>query len=309
MVFKIMNRFRLIALILGVLMAWPSARADTPGVQHFQSVTAIRHEALAGDAAAQSELGHLYEDGTGITKDFGQALHWTQLAAAQGDAGAQHRLGMMYFYGKGTKRNDATAFGWLLKSARQGNAAAEAQVGYMYGLGLGVPEDEHAALQWATKSAAQGNYKGENNLGKIYMEGEGVKVDYGRALDLFKRSAKKSSVAQASLGFMYFNGLAVQKDCRTAVALYRQSIEQNDPSGENNLAVAYFLGCGVDQSNVEALKWALIAARSIKAVPYEMTTANIRKIEQNVVNLKERMTPDQIQSATEAARSWVRPVH
>ena len=54
-----------------------------------------RLAAEQGDADAQFNLGVMYENGRGVTRDDGDALRWYRLAAEQGLAEAQYNLGAM----------------------------------------------------------------------------------------------------------------------------------------------------------------------------------------------------------------------
>ncbi|MFX8176283.1 hypothetical protein ABTL07_19655, partial [Acinetobacter baumannii] len=52
-----------------------------------------------GNAAAQTGMGILYENGREVVKSEAQAVAWYQKAAAQGDAEAEYRLGQRYVQG------------------------------------------------------------------------------------------------------------------------------------------------------------------------------------------------------------------
>ena len=54
-----------------------------------------------GDAAAQSNLGAMYDQGGGVPPDAAEAVAWYRRAAEQGDARAQYNLGGMYREGRG----------------------------------------------------------------------------------------------------------------------------------------------------------------------------------------------------------------
>ena len=60
----------------------------------------------------------MYEQG----EDPAQALAWYQKAAAQGHAAAQFNLGRMYEYGLGVDKDPAQALAWYQKAADQGHA-------------------------------------------------------------------------------------------------------------------------------------------------------------------------------------------
>ena len=51
--------------------------------------------AAQGNAAAQFNLGVMYENGQGVRRDDAEAVKWYRQAAAQGLAKAQSNLGVM----------------------------------------------------------------------------------------------------------------------------------------------------------------------------------------------------------------------
>jgi len=75
--------------------------------------------ARKGDAKAQYSLGHMYDRGEGVSKDYKEALRWFQLSAAQGYASAQHNLGVMYAMGQSVTQDDIQAYMWLSLAALQ----------------------------------------------------------------------------------------------------------------------------------------------------------------------------------------------
>ena len=57
-----------------------------------QAVYWYRKSAEQGDATAQCNLGVIYENGYGVTKNLNEARKWYQLSAAQGDEDAKSAL-------------------------------------------------------------------------------------------------------------------------------------------------------------------------------------------------------------------------
>jgi TPR repeat protein len=75
--------------------------------------------ASQGSAAAQFNLGVLYENGRGTKIDFVKANEWYRKASVQGDALAIGNLGMLYVRGQGVKENKVAGVALLLVSATQ----------------------------------------------------------------------------------------------------------------------------------------------------------------------------------------------
>jgi TPR repeat protein len=120
-----------------------------------------------GDAAAQCNLGVMYEKGRGVKKDETEAVKWFQKAADQGNAPAQFNLGFMYKTGRGVKKDETEAVKWFQKAADQGVAAAQFNLGVTYEKGYGVKKDETEAVKWFQKAADQGHAKAENLVKKL----------------------------------------------------------------------------------------------------------------------------------------------
>lgn len=73
--------------------------------------------AQAGDAAAQTQVGELYERGVGGTPDEATAAHWYQRAARQGDPRAMVDLGALFERGAGVGRDPAQAERWFRQAS------------------------------------------------------------------------------------------------------------------------------------------------------------------------------------------------
>ncbi len=75
------------------------------GIEAFQKgdyetgLSFLKPLAQQGDAEAQSDLGLMYYNGIGVSKDFNEALVWFRKAADQDAAEAQSNLGSMYYSG------------------------------------------------------------------------------------------------------------------------------------------------------------------------------------------------------------------
>ena len=77
-----------------------------------------------GNARAQANLGFMYENGTGVTQDYKQAVKWYRKAAEQGNAYAQANLGDMYEDGTGVTQDYVLAHMWFNLAAASGKEFA-----------------------------------------------------------------------------------------------------------------------------------------------------------------------------------------
>ena len=72
----------------------------------------------------------------------GAPSEWRRMAE-QGQAAAQYNLGIMYEYGRGVRQNDVEAARWYRKASVQGVSVAQYKLGIMYDNGWGVPHERH----------------------------------------------------------------------------------------------------------------------------------------------------------------------
>ena len=134
--------------------------------------------ARKGNAAAQTQIGWMYEWGFGVSKDSNEAIKWYRLAAAQGNPEAQRLLGFVYGTGRGVPKDDKEALKWFQLAAAQGDATAQNKLGELYTKGGDVPRDYGEAVKWFRLAAGQGHEDAQNNLGLMYQHGQGVPQDY-----------------------------------------------------------------------------------------------------------------------------------
>lgn len=120
--------------------------------------------AKQGNAEAQYSLGHLYESGEGITRNYAEALQWYRKAAEQGFTLAQNNLGFMYENGQGVKRNYPEAVKWFRKAADQGYALAQYNLGRIYAQGVGIAQDYVQSYKWTALAAAQADEGAIKNI-------------------------------------------------------------------------------------------------------------------------------------------------
>jgi TPR repeat protein len=295
---------------------------------------AMRVKATEGDAAAQSNLGVMYEYGHGVPQDAAQAMAWYRKAADQGDASAQYALGATYGTGKGAPLDDAQAVAWYRKAADQGLAVAQFNLGLMYERGQGISKNDAQAVTWYRKAAVQGVADAQSNLGVMYRDGRGVPQDYEQAknwllraavqglaiaqfnagvmyakgqffrqndavaMDLYLKAANQGlAVAQFNLGLMHDHGQGVPKDDAQAVTWYRRAADQGDANAQFSLGAKYASGQGVPRDDTEAHKWRLLAAARASAEDQKQY-ADTRDA------VAKTMTPKQLAGAQRRASEW-----
>jgi len=187
--------------------------------------------------------------------------------AEAGDAKAQNHLGWCYENGQGVAKDTNEATKWFRKSIEhltsdeikksadqtyQKASAGDSEAQYVCGSAAYVMRNDVAgkkdssinqAVYWYTKSAEQGNAKAQVNLGFMYLNGIGVEKDTSKAVKLFSLASEKDNAkAQYFLGEAYLHGDGIEKNENKSFVLLKKSAEQGEVDAQAALGFAYSLG-------------------------------------------------------------------
>lgn len=88
--------------------------------------------------------------------DYAAAMGFYRELANNGVAAAQFNLGVMFDFGQGVGKNPAEAARWYRTAATQGHAGAQFNLAGLYYDGVGVPQDHLRAYVWFTLAAIAG---------------------------------------------------------------------------------------------------------------------------------------------------------
>lgn len=157
-------------LRLAMITAFLMVSFTLSGHALAQSFDEVQKKAQGGDAEAQYNLGVMYYNGSGVTKDHKQAAKWYKEAADQGLAKAQVNLGELCRYGLGAPRSYVTAVEWYEKAANQGHLPGMYHLGWMYYYGMGASNKEAQGIALFEKAAAQGHRASQYMLIDIIWE-------------------------------------------------------------------------------------------------------------------------------------------
>ena len=112
------------------------------------------------------------------------------------------------------------------------------------------------AVSWFRGSAEKGNASAQCYLGYLYENGIGVEKSNIEAVKWYTKAAEQGdTLAQNNLGSMYREGKGVQKDVDEAARWFRVAAGQGHVLAQYNLAIMYQLGAGVKQDEAEAVRW------------------------------------------------------
>jgi hypothetical protein len=106
-----------------------------------------------GYAPAQSELGWMYADGVGVSRNYAEAKRWFERAAQQDYADGLAGLGTLYLAGDGVPEDDDRGMNLLRQGADRGSVTGQILLGALQA-SEAVPEDPVSALKMAVYSRA-----------------------------------------------------------------------------------------------------------------------------------------------------------
>ena len=97
-----------------------------------------------------------------------------------------------------------------------------------------------------------------------YLVGKDAPIDYVKAAYWLELAAAQGlPKAQTNLGYLYLQGLGVERNPKRAVELYRAAAEMGEPAAQANLGNAYFYGAnealyydsGIASDYMKAFEW------------------------------------------------------
>src|SRR5688572_25623350 len=91
----------MLASLAAVCVQPAAAQTSRPVIRTSTNVAKVIHDAEAGNARAQTQLGYMHQFGNGVAQDFLVASVWYKRAAAQGEPQGQYLLGHLYDKGLG----------------------------------------------------------------------------------------------------------------------------------------------------------------------------------------------------------------
>ena len=155
------------------------------------------------------------------------------VATKEGHADSQFNLGVMYEQGIGTTKNEKEAVIWYTKAAEQGNSGAQFNLGVLYENGLGTPIDYAKANKWYRKASLQHDGLAIGNLGMLYIRAQGVKENKiaGVALLLLSSTIDQSPENNARKNITATRGLT------TAMVTEAQTLSDKMNTAPNMLVI------------------------------------------------------------------------
>eukprot|EP01124_Arcella_intermedia_P000862 TRINITY_DN10454_c0_g1_i1.p1 TRINITY_DN10454_c0_g1~~TRINITY_DN10454_c0_g1_i1.p1 ORF type:complete len:379 (-),score=69.87 TRINITY_DN10454_c0_g1_i1:20-1156(-) len=158
---------------LGVMYhnAWGTNKNDSLSAQYFEAALNSLEPLRLTSSIAMCDLGYMYENGFGVSKDKIQAFTYYQNSASLGYPRAQFNCGYMHHYGQGTPLNYKTAVQYYQLAANSGFPLGQYNLGFMHQHGYGIPRSLQETIKYYLLSAEQGYPRAQYMLGFLHKSG------------------------------------------------------------------------------------------------------------------------------------------
>ena len=286
--------------------------------QDYKKARRLFEEAAQrGSQVAKEDLALMYWQGKGVERDDRQAFYWAEQVADQGFVIASYILGVLYGTGRVIQKSDEQSFYWHQKAAEfeviAGGSTIDAShmLALLYLEGRGVEQNSEQAEIWFKKSIELGGTRiAFADLGAMYMLGTGVEKDSEQALYWWNQGDKQGdAVSQVNLGAFYYE----EKQNDKAFRFFRKAAQQGNVPAMYHTSMMYAHGKGVLKNNTQSYKWlSLYLIFSPERDKYhdkykdlapdsesneELIPPNTGSAEEQLSELKDKMTKDQIEEA------------
>jgi len=227
-----------------------------------RAIEYYRKAALKDELNALTDLAFLLENGKYMQKDINEAQRLLKRAAELYYPRGLNNLGSMYYKGLITdegRPNEQKAFQYFKLAADQGYPKAFTNLGICYEKGKAVPKDLLKALEFYKIAAELRDVDGIFHLGYYTLDNATRTNDeeqYAEAADLFREAISldpEYAEAYYYMGFLFENGLGVDRDMKTAFRFYRKAGEIDHAKSWTKLGTFYAKGFGVTKNSKNSI--------------------------------------------------------
>ena len=217
----------------------------------------VTDAAEGGSITGQRLLGVYYSHAIGTKENMDNALKWWHSAAAKDDAFSIYLIGKCYLTGDGVEKDPSQAYEWFERAvALEEHGSDDARFcRLLQYYGSGCEEDDDAAYINFSLAHEAGVERAAYYVGACNYWGQGTSKNYIKAAEHFEECAESDPDAAFYLGECHRNGTGRKKDYKQAFEWYLKSAEGEVHNAQMAIGRAFYLGEGVAEDNVEAMKW------------------------------------------------------
>ncbi|MCR9058594.1 MAG: hypothetical protein NXI02_14760 [Rhodobacteraceae bacterium] len=221
----------------------------------------LLEQAAANDyTAAILVLAEMYDTGSGVAKDPGEALELYRKSADLGNSDAFIALGDFYADGDQVERDFEKALQLYGQALEDGNSDALFELGYLYTRSEWPGHDFDKAMDYFREADEAGVENAATFLGIAHFHGEWADEDDKQARAYFERAADAGYYLAAKyLAYMEEEGLGGLTEKHEAVRHYELAAEGDELFAAQRLMTAYGDNGWMTPNRKKALRWTIRA--------------------------------------------------
>jgi TPR repeat protein len=220
-------------------------------------------KAQLGQAAAQTLVAELLNNGLGIRRNQADAAFWYEQAAKAGDANAQFKYALMLMDGKLVKRDRKLADEMMEKAAAGGNPEAQFNIAQIKVAATPGEKGLMDALPYYEKAAEQGIPDAEYAVSQLYINLPVSKEKRAQARFWLEKAANaRFDTALYDMGVWYINGIGGEKDYEQGFHWLKLAANRGHIVAMNKLAYLYINAIGTRPDPIEAAQWYVLSRRA-----------------------------------------------
>ncbi|MEP1576522.1 tetratricopeptide repeat protein [Roseibium album] len=221
----------------------------------------LLEQAAADDyTAAILVLAEMYDTGSGVAKDPGEALELYRKGADLGNSDAFIALGDFYADGDQVERDFEKALQLYGQALEDGNSDALFELGYLYTRSEWPGHDFDKAMDYFREADEAGIENAATFLGIAHFHGEWADENDKQARAYFERAADAGYYLAAKyLAYMEEEGLGGLTEKHEAVRHYELAAEGDELFAAQRLMTAYGDNGWMTPNRKKALRWTIRA--------------------------------------------------
>lgn len=219
--------------------------------------------AQLGDAASQTLVAELLNNGLGVRRNPADAAFWYEQAARAGDANAQYKYALMLLTGENVKQDKKAADAMMRKAAEGGSREAQFNVAQLLVAANPGEKGLQEALPFYEKAALQGVPDAQYALSQLYYHMDLPREKRQQARDwLLKAALAGYDTAQYDIALWLINGIGGERDYEAGFRWMRIAANRGHVAAQNKLAKLYVNAIGTGPDPIEATKWYVLSRKA-----------------------------------------------
>ncbi|ANQ09864.1 SEL-1 protein [Plasmodium coatneyi] len=165
----------------------------------------------------------------GVERNYKKAFAYLTRAAKYDNSEAISLLGYIHLLGLGVQIDYSKATDYFIRGNKLNDPLSYNGLGYIHFFGLGTfKKNPQLAFYYFDLAAKSNLSSAQFNLACLYLSGVGITQSFHNAFYWFYKALNNGNVLAAYImGFMHYNGIIINRNCKVALSLLAKVAENN----------------------------------------------------------------------------------